>query len=738
MFTPLGTTPIDWWWYNEDATATAAKNVSRKAASNFFSGIDYAGAQFTYLMTSADEPTGYSGETITSSAPKARVFAMRRADKKAAYLWVQQRDYTWQNGGSTPSTITPSITIGNLLDKSYKVEVWDTHAVSNQIVSTQDLTPSSGLLTITLPSMNNDTAVKIEEAAGVTSPAPTVTINQAVGQTDPTSTSPINYTVVFSESVSDFATGDVTLSGTAGATTATVTGSGTTYTVAVSGMTGSGAVIASVNAGVAHNSENTANTASTSSDHTVTYTASVAGPTLTSITISDVLGYTSDSTPNIALSSSGSPTYVAFSCNNGTNWSSWIAYAATISSFDITSGATGCSASNGTKVIYAKLKDASNNESTTKSDSTYYDTTAPSVPGLPVTTSPTSNNLPTWQWTASTDAGAGLTSPAYLIQWSTDNTFTTGVSSAPSAATIYTQVATLANGTWYARVKATDGVGNASAYSGVGSVVITGSSFTISSAKAVPSKTTVVITWTTGDAASSQIDYGKNASYGLTTLESDTSTRVLSHTQTIQSLSKCTTYHYRVKGSNDALGVAVGSDQSFKTTGCPSKSSHKSSSHHSSSHKSKSSSSSVSGPITLTKVNSVTIYPVLTSVSAPWLTYYSSSANPWFYGTGTVNGTNVTVYTWPNIEVCKAVVSGGVWGCLPKTNMIIKTHRIDIKYGSKLLPPFNLRIGGYTYAPAVKSAQTPFGSIINGQVKGVSDSKPIDSLIDTFKALFGF
>src|ERR1051325_1071310 len=37
--------------------------------------------------------------------------------------------------------------------------------------------------------------------------APTVTINQASGQADPTNTSPINFTVVFSESVADFATG---------------------------------------------------------------------------------------------------------------------------------------------------------------------------------------------------------------------------------------------------------------------------------------------------------------------------------------------------------------------------------------------------------------------------------------------------------------------------------------------------------------------------------------------------
>ncbi len=47
-----------------------------------------------------------------------------------------------------------------------------------------------------------------------------MTINQAAGQADPTNTSPINFTVVFSESVSNFTGADVTLSGSAGATTA--------------------------------------------------------------------------------------------------------------------------------------------------------------------------------------------------------------------------------------------------------------------------------------------------------------------------------------------------------------------------------------------------------------------------------------------------------------------------------------------------------------------------------------
>ena len=101
--------------------------------------------------------------------------------------------------------------------------------------------------------------------------APTVTINQAAGQWDPTNSATINFTVVFSESVADFATGDVTLGGSAGATTATVTGGGSTYNVVVSGMTGSGTVVAQIEAGRAHDAAGNGNTVSSSTDNTVTY-----------------------------------------------------------------------------------------------------------------------------------------------------------------------------------------------------------------------------------------------------------------------------------------------------------------------------------------------------------------------------------------------------------------------------------------------------------------------------------
>ncbi len=112
-------------------------------------------------------------------------------------------------------------------------------------------------------------------AVGDTTP-PTVTINQAVGQADPTSVSPINFTVVFSEPVvvGSFTAADLTLGGTAGATTAVVsTTDNITFNVAVSGMTQDGTVVASIPAGVAQDAAGNLNTASTSEDNTITVTA---------------------------------------------------------------------------------------------------------------------------------------------------------------------------------------------------------------------------------------------------------------------------------------------------------------------------------------------------------------------------------------------------------------------------------------------------------------------------------
>jgi hypothetical protein len=122
--------------------------------------------------------------------------------------------------------------------------------------------------------------------------APTVTINQAGGQSDPATSSPINFTVVFSEPVTGFATGDVTITGTAfgpnslpmGVVTQIAPNDGTTYNVAVSGMNTSGTVVVTIAAGVAVDAATNANAASTSSDNTVQFNQ----PAATNVLVSPV------------------------------------------------------------------------------------------------------------------------------------------------------------------------------------------------------------------------------------------------------------------------------------------------------------------------------------------------------------------------------------------------------------------------------------------------------------------
>ena len=111
--------------------------------------------------------------------------------------------------------------------------------------------------------------------------APTVTVNQDGLQADPTNVSPVSFTVVFSESVSDFDASDVTVGGTATTGTPTVSaGPGTTYTVTVP-VSADGTVIVSVGANKAHDAAANGNTASTSTDNSVLF--DTTAPTVLSI-----------------------------------------------------------------------------------------------------------------------------------------------------------------------------------------------------------------------------------------------------------------------------------------------------------------------------------------------------------------------------------------------------------------------------------------------------------------------
>ncbi|HEY5695564.1 MAG TPA: hypothetical protein VIQ80_01905 [Candidatus Saccharimonadales bacterium] len=109
------------------------------------------------------------------------------------------------------------------------------------------------------------------------------------------------------------------------------------------------------------------------------------------------------------------------------------------------------------------------------------DTTAPSSPGVPTVTSSPLNVSPSLTWYAASDSGAGLATTPYIVEWSKDPTFATGVSSASASGVSFTVPYSLSPGTWYFRVKAIDASGRVSAYSAAGSVTIARSRTSITS-----------------------------------------------------------------------------------------------------------------------------------------------------------------------------------------------------------------------------------------------------------------
>jgi hypothetical protein len=122
---------------------------------------------------------------------------------------------------------------------------------------------------------NNTVSTSTDNSVTYDNTPPSVTVNQAVAQADPTNVTTVNFTVVFSEAIkpSTFIAGDLTKTGTAtgGVVGAPSTADNITWNVAVTGLTGSGTVILSLGANKITDPAGNNNTASTSTDNTVTF-----------------------------------------------------------------------------------------------------------------------------------------------------------------------------------------------------------------------------------------------------------------------------------------------------------------------------------------------------------------------------------------------------------------------------------------------------------------------------------
>jgi hypothetical protein len=167
LFSPMGTTPLDWFQDAEDSVSLNAKWAARKSASKFFSTVDYDGGKFVHIATEADLPPGYpaSGERIVSGNQQVRAYALRREDRRALYSWVQNRNNIWSKASTQPTAVSTSLTFQGLLNKPYRVSYFDTR--TGEVTSTTTLTPSNGMLVVPVSNLARDIALKVEDTEGI-------------------------------------------------------------------------------------------------------------------------------------------------------------------------------------------------------------------------------------------------------------------------------------------------------------------------------------------------------------------------------------------------------------------------------------------------------------------------------------------------------------------------------------------------------------------------------------------
>ncbi len=115
----------------------------------------------------------------------------------------------------------------------------------------------------------NDSGNSVGLPITIDTAAPTATINQDGSQADPASGGPVNFDVSFNEDIFGFAGTDISLGGTAGATTANISGGPRNFDISISGTTREGSVIATLGSGRATDLAGNGNGTATTSDNSV-------------------------------------------------------------------------------------------------------------------------------------------------------------------------------------------------------------------------------------------------------------------------------------------------------------------------------------------------------------------------------------------------------------------------------------------------------------------------------------
>lgn len=191
------------------------------------------------------------------------------------------------------------------------------------------------------------------------------------------------------------------------------------------------------------------------------------------------------------------------------------------------------------------------------------DATAPTISN--VSASATSDTAATVTWTTNEAATA-------LVEYGKDGNL--GTKTTETTTTQTSQSVSLtgltASTTYYYKVTSKDAAGNA-ASSTVASFTTLASGQsdttapTLSNVSATASETSATITWTTGEASTSKINYGASSS-SLSSSTTEDATKTTSHSVTVTGLTGGTTYYYQAVSKDAAGNTGTSSTASFATT----------------------------------------------------------------------------------------------------------------------------------------------------------------------------
>lgn len=191
LFSPIGMSPIDWYFNKQSAAFTATKYREAKIASDFFRGVDYAGKVFSYLSTADVRLTS---EVISTSSPQFRVLAMRARSGAEAYAWVQHKGNARWDQSAVPAPLSATFTLSGMAVGSYRIEVWDTY--TGQITDGGTVTANNGQVVVPVTNLSKDVAIKILPVNAPptatplpASPVPTATSVLPTATLPPTATS---------------------------------------------------------------------------------------------------------------------------------------------------------------------------------------------------------------------------------------------------------------------------------------------------------------------------------------------------------------------------------------------------------------------------------------------------------------------------------------------------------------------------------------------------------------------